>query len=149
MASWTPAARSFLERNRLGHLATATAGGDPHVVPVCFAIDEHGLYFVADEKPKRRPARVLKRLANLAENPRAAVVVDEYDEDWTRLAFVLVRGPAVVVADAAAHAAGLALLRARYPQYRTMALDDPARHPLVRVEPLRVTMWVAAGRSPG
>jgi PPOX class probable F420-dependent enzyme len=115
------------------------------VVPVCFACDEASIYFVADEKPKRRPARELLRLRNLRVNPRAALVVDDYDEDWTRLAFLLVRGPARIVDDAAAHATALRLLRTRYPQYRAMALDDPAGHPVVRIEPERVVLWRAAG----
>jgi PPOX class probable F420-dependent enzyme len=143
MGSWTAEARRFLEAHRVGHLATAGADGAPHVVPVCYALDDGALYFVADEKPKRRPARALQRLANLRENPRAALVVDEYDDDWTRLAWLLVRGPARAVEDPAAHAAALVLLRARYPQYRAMALDDPARHPIVRIEPARVVLWRA------
>jgi PPOX class probable F420-dependent enzyme len=143
MASWTPEAHSFLEAHRVGHLATAGADGAPHVVPVCYALDDAAVYFVADLKPKRRPARALLRLKNLRENPRAALVVDDYDEDWERLAYVLVRGPAAVVEAPAPHAAALALLRARYPQYRAMALDDPVRHPLVRIEAARVILWRA------
>jgi PPOX class probable F420-dependent enzyme len=143
MASWNPEARAFLEAHRVGHLATASADGDPHVVPVCYAVDDGALYFVADEKPKRGPARALKRLRNLRENARAALVVDEWSEDWTRLAWVLVRGPACVVApDAHAHA--VALLRGRYPQYGRMTLDDPARNPVVAITPERVTVWRAA-----
>ena len=141
MASWTPEARRFLESHRVGHLATAGADGAPHVVPVCYALDDEALYFVADEKPKRRPARELLRLRNLRANPRAAVVVDDWDEDWTRLAWVLVRGSARVVSDTAAHATAVGLLRARYPQYRAMVLDDPARNPVVRIDPTRVVLW--------
>src|SRR5262245_11526722 len=141
MASWTLEARRFLEAHRIGHLATAGPDGAPHVIPVCYALDDEALYFVADEKPKRRPARALKRLENLRTNPRAAIVVDDYDEDWSRLAWVLVRGPATIVADAGAHAAALARLRARYPQYRRMALDDPDAHPIVRIDPLQVRSW--------
>jgi PPOX class probable F420-dependent enzyme len=144
MASWTAEARRFLESHRIGHLATAGADGAPHVVPVCYALDADALYFVADQKPKRTPARALLRLKNLRVNPRAAVVVDDWDEDWTRLAFVLVRGPAAELSDLAAHAAALRLLRARYPQYRAMALDDPAVHPIVRIEPASVLVWRAS-----
>src|SRR5881628_701246 len=122
MASWTAEARRFLEAHRVGHLATAGADGIPHVVPVCFACDDGGIYFIADQKPKRRPARELLRLQNLRVNPRAALVVDDWDEDWTRLAWLLVRGPARFVDDPGAHAAALGLLRARYPQYDAMAL---------------------------
>jgi PPOX class probable F420-dependent enzyme len=143
MASWSAEARRFLEAHRVGHLATAGADGAPHVVPVCYALDDGALYFVADEKPKRRPPRELVRLRNLRENPRAAVVVDDWDEDWTRLAWVLVRGPAGLVTAPEGHAAAVALLRARYPQYRPMRLDDPAANPVVRIEPERVVLWRA------
>jgi PPOX class probable F420-dependent enzyme len=145
MPVWSPEARAFLERHRVGHLATAGADGAPHVMPVCYALDATALYFVADEKPKRRPARELRRLVNLRENPRAALVVDDYDDDWTRLAWLLVRGPARIVSDPALHARALALLRTRYPQYVAMSLDDGARNPVVRIEPERVTMWRAGG----
>ncbi|TMB01808.1 MAG: TIGR03668 family PPOX class F420-dependent oxidoreductase [Deltaproteobacteria bacterium] len=145
MASWTAEARRFLEAHRVGHLATAGADGAPHVIPVCYALDDEAVYFVADEKRKRRPARELLRLRNLRANPRAALVVDDYDEDWTRLAYILVRGPARVVEEAAAHAGALRLLRARYPQYGRMALDDPAAHPVVRIQPTRIVVWRAAG----
>src|SRR5713101_2920020 len=141
MASWTAEARRFLEAHRVGHLATAGADGAPHVVPVCYALDDEAVYFVADEKPKRRPPRELERLKNLRENARAALVVDDYDEDWSRLAWVLVRGLASFVTDPAAHAAALRLLRERYAQYEAMALDDSSRHPLVRIEPTRVIAW--------
>jgi PPOX class probable F420-dependent enzyme len=144
MATWSPEARRVLEAHRVGHLATAGADGAPHVIPVCYALDPGALYFVADEKPKRGPARALRRLRNLRENPRAALVVDDWDEDWTRLAWVLVRGPAVFVEAPEAHAAALGLLRARYPQYCAMALEDPLLHPVVRIEPERVVLWRAA-----
>jgi PPOX class probable F420-dependent enzyme len=143
MASWTPEARRFLEAHRVGHVATAGADGAPHVVPVCYALDDAAVYFVADEKPKRGPAREILRIRNVRDNPRAALVVDDWDEDWTRLAWVLVRGPAAIVTDPAAHAAALGLLRLRYPQYRAMRLDDPARNPVVRIEPARVVAWRA------
>jgi PPOX class probable F420-dependent enzyme len=143
MASWTPQARRFLEAHRVGHLATAGADGAPHVVPVCYALDDDAIYLVADEKPKRGPARELLRLRNVRANPRAALVVDDWDEDWSRLAWVLVRGPAAIVSDPGVHAAALGLLRLRYPQYRAMRLDDPERNPVVRIEPARVVAWRA------
>ena len=144
MASWTAEAQRFLEAHRVGHLATAGADAAPHVIPVCYALDDAALYFVADAKAMRGPARDLLRLRNLRANPRAAVVVDDWDEDWTRLAFVMVRGPAREITDAAAHAAALGLLRTRYPQYRAMPLDDPVAHPVVRIDPERVVVWRAA-----
>lgn len=145
MATWTDETRRFLEARRVGHLATAGADGAPHVVPVCYALDDAAVYFVADLKPKRRPARVLARLENLRANPRAALVVDDYDDAWVHLAWVMVRGPAAVLTNASAHDAALALLRRRYPQYRTPALDDRDAHPIVRIFAARVTSWRVDG----
>lgn len=130
----------FLLSHRAGHLATAGADGAPHVIPVCYALDAAGrIYFVADQKPKRGPAREILRLRNLRENPRAALVVDDYDEDWRKLAWVMVRGPAGVVLPEK-HAAALALLRERYPQYRAMELTVD-RNPIVCIQPEKVTGW--------
>jgi PPOX class probable F420-dependent enzyme len=145
MATWAEDTRRFLDAHRVGHVATTGRDGAPHVMPVCYALDDEALYFIADAKPKRRPARELARLENVRASGRAALVVDDYDEDWTRLEWVLVRGSASIVEDPVAHAAALALLRTRYPQYRTMPLDDPAAHPIVRIVPLQVRRWRAAG----
>ncbi len=145
MATWDEDTRRFLEAHRVGHVATTGSDGAPHVMPVCYAVDDEALYFAADAKPKRRPAREMTRLRNIRATGRAALVVDDYDEDWTRLAWVLVRGTATIVEEPAAHAAALALLRARYPPYRAMPLDDPAAHPIVRIVPLQVRRWRAVG----
>src|SRR5262249_29671755 len=134
----------FLDAHRIGHLATVGPDGAPHVIPVCYALDDEALYFVADAKPKRRPARELVRLRNIRATGRAALVVDDYDEDWTRLAWVLVRGTAAIVDDPRVHADALARLRARYPQYRAMPLDDRGAHPVVRVVPTSVRSWRAS-----
>ncbi len=140
----TPWERSFLLDHRVGHLATAGADGSPHVLPVCYALGaDDAVYFVCDEKPKRSSPRGLLRLRNLAANPRAAFVVDDYADDWTRLAWVMVRGSAGVVG-LAEHVVALSLLRARYPQYGPMDLSY-ADHPLVRIAPDRVTSWRCSG----
>jgi PPOX class probable F420-dependent enzyme len=147
MASWTADIRRFLEAHRVGHLATVGPGAMPHVLPVCYALDAQAVYFVADLKPKRRPARTLQRLANLRLHPQAALVVDDYSDDWTRLAWVLVRGPAGPVTDPGVHADALARLRGRYPQYGAMPLDDVDAHPIVRLVPATVRSWRASGAA--
>ena len=138
-----PEARDVLDRHRVAHLATADRGGVPHVVPLCYARDGDMLYFVIDAKPKRRTGTALKRMRNLLENPAVALVVDDYDEDWTRLAYVLVHGRAAVVTDAAEARRALGALRAKYPQYRAMDLDGP-EHPVVRVSVEHVHLWRAS-----
>jgi PPOX class probable F420-dependent enzyme len=127
----------FLASRRVGHLATADARGAPHVVPVCFVVSEGVLFITIDQKPKGDP-RGLKRLRNIIENPATAFIADRYDEDWTRLGWVMLRGPAEILADGAEHDRAQALLRQRYPQYRGMTLADL---PVIAIRIAHVTSW--------
>jgi len=126
----------FIERQRVAHLATADASGRPHVVPVCFAQLDGRFYIAIDEKPKR--SLRLKRLRNLEENPHVALVFDRYDDDWSRLGWVLVQGAAAILSDGPEHERALAALRDRYAQYRSMALEG---RPLITVAAERVSSW--------
>jgi len=135
-------ARAFIRAHRVGHLATADARATPHVIPVCYALLGDRLYFVADDKPKRGGPSALKRLANIAENPRGALVIDDYDEDWTRLAYLLLHLDASVVDSEAEYARAVAALRDRYPRYRSMPLTL-STHPMVRMIPRRWHLWRA------
>jgi PPOX class probable F420-dependent enzyme len=132
-------ARRFLDGCRVGHLATADAGAAPHVVPVCFACTDTTLYVTIDAKPKGNAAG-LRRLRNIMANPRAAFVADRYDEDWTRLGWVMLRGAAEILDAGAEHDRAQALLRMRYPQYRGMALEAL---PVIALRVTRVTTWGA------
>lgn len=127
----------FLASRRVGHLATADARATPHLVPVCFVVSEGALYITIDQKPKGDP-RALRRLKNISENPVAAFVADRYEEDWTRLGWIMLRGPAEILADGAEHDRAQALLQSRYRQYRGMELDDL---PVIALRIERVTSW--------
>ena len=129
--------RRFVETSRVGHLATADASGAPYLVPVCFALGEEALYITIDEKPKRQD-RPMKRLRNIRENPRAAFIVDRYDEDWTRLGWVMLRGPAEILESDDEHAAAQATLRSKYPQYLAMNL---AGLPVIALRIAHVASW--------
>lgn len=129
--------RRFLDRSRHAHLATVDAAGAPHLVPVCYAIEKTSLYITVDEKPKRTDIP-LKRLRNIMQNPQVAVTVDQWDEDWTRLAWVMLRGRADILAAGAEHDAAQILLRSRYPQYRTMAIETL---PVIAMRIERVLAW--------
>lgn len=133
--------REFLRLGRVAHLATADAAGVPHNVPLCFWYDEAAhFYFVVDEKPKRATGTGLKRMRNLAENPRAALIVDHYEEAWSGLAYVLIHGNTHIVEDPNEYMLALRNLRDKYPQYRAMALGFE-RNPMVRIDALRVHVW--------
>jgi PPOX class probable F420-dependent enzyme len=95
------------------------------------------LYVTIDEKPKRQDVP-LKRLRNIEVNPAVAVTVDRWDEDWTRLAWVMLRGDAEILHDGAEHDRAQVLLRERYPQYRSM---DLAPLPVIALRIARVTSW--------
>ena len=127
----------FLASCRVGHLATADARAAPHLVPVCFVVSEGVLYITIDQKPKG-DVRALKRLRNIIENPVAAFVADRWDEDWTRLGWVMLRGVAEILAAGAEHDRAQALLRARYHQYQGMELDGL---PVIAIRIERVTSW--------
>ena len=131
--------RRFLERSRVAHLATADRSGAPHLVPVCFSLDGPSLYITVDEKPKRTDLP-LKRIRNIQENPVVAVTVDRWDEDWTRLGWVMLRGPAEILTDGQEHDRAQDYLRQRYPQYAAM---DLLVLPVIAVRIQRVLSWGA------
>jgi PPOX class probable F420-dependent enzyme len=137
MTGLSDAARAFCERSRVARLATADASGVPHLVPVCYAIVGCSLYITIDEKPKRVDIP-LKRLRNIAENPEVAVTVDRWDEDWRRLAWVMLRGRAEILLAGEEHDRAQARLRERYPQYRAM---DLAPLPVIALRITRASSW--------
>ena len=136
----SPHASRLIRSSRVAHLATADANSRPHVIPVCFVFDGKSIYSPIDEKPKRATPSKLKRLRNIEENPQVAVVIDRYDDDWSKLAYVLVFGQARVLVSGAKHRKAVTLLRRKYPQYRTMRID---RLPMILIRPTRVTSWGA------
>lgn len=133
----TDAQRRFLDASRVAHLATADRSGVPHLVPVCFCLRGDSLYVTVDEKPKRADVP-LKRLRNIGENPAVAVTADRWDEDWTRLGWIMLRGRALILAGGGEHDQAQDLLRLRYPQYRAM---DLAPLPVIAVRVARVSSW--------
>ena len=140
---------AFVKVHRVARLATADLDGHPHIVPVCFAYDGTYFYIPLDEKPKRVDESKLRRVRNILARHEASLLFDQYDDDWSRLGFVLVHGQAgLIQAEDALHAQALVLLRERYVQYRSMALEE---HAVIVVTPDSVTSWGSAlsvrGRS--
>jgi PPOX class probable F420-dependent enzyme len=118
-------------------LATVSAEGTPHSVPICFALDGNVVFFAVDQKPKRSTA--LKRLRNIDANPSVSVLVHHYEHDWRRLWWIRIDGSARVLeaGDEAEHA--VALLVDRYMQYR----ERPPIGPVVAIAIDRMTAWSA------
>jgi len=122
----------------VARLGTADARGRPHVVVVTFAISGDTIYTAVDQKPKS--GTNLKRLRNIAENPRVTVLADHYSDDWDALWWVRADGRAEILADQPRMAAPLTLLENRYRQYR----QAPPTGPVIAVTVERWSGWAAS-----
>jgi PPOX class probable F420-dependent enzyme len=124
--------RSRVIAARVGRLATVSAAGRPHLVPCCFALTGDTIYSAIDHKPKS--TRRLQRLENLRGNPQAALLVDHYADDWSTLWWVRADGSGRVLDGGPDATDAIALLVAKYPQYR----DSPPAGPVIAID---VTTW--------
>lgn len=131
----TDESRARFAAQRVARLATAGQDGQPHVVPITFAVDGDRICTAVDHKPKTTPN--LRRLRNIAENPSVALLADLYEEEWTGLWWVRVDGHASIVTDATAMRPHLDLLAERYEQYRQAR---PAG-PVIVIDAERWTGW--------
>ena len=134
-------ARRLFSSAPVARLATV-AGTSPHVVPFTFVVDDDVIYTAVDAKPKSTTN--LKRLRNIRDNPRVAVLADHYEDDWSALWWVRADGLASVVEDAEAMARPIRLLAGRYPQY----VASPPGGPVIVIRVHRWTGWSATGLSP-
>ena len=136
--------RTFLESARRAVLATIAPDGHPRLVPICFIVagEPPILYTPIDDKPKRNDDPLsLARVRDIRDDPRATILVDRWDEDWTRLAWLRIEGRASLLEPGAGteeHSVTVAALRAKYPQYASHRLDE---HPLIRIRLERVIEW--------
>ena len=135
-------ARELLVAERVARLAYVDDHDRPRVLPVTFAVEGGAVWSAIDEKPKRTPEPA--RLRHLRRRPEAALLVDVYDDDWSRLAWVQLLG-AVQIVDVRSHArdavAALAALAGKYPQYAERTPPGP----LLRLTVERALQWRAAG----
>ena len=139
--------QQFIREHRVARLATSDAGGQPAVIPICYAFDGECLYVALDEKPKSVPDHELKRVRNIRANPRVAVVVDHYSEDWSELVYVLISGTAEIISPSEndnEHRRAVEMLREKYPQYRSMKLGE---RPIIKITPTRIKRWGPADKG--
>ena len=123
----------------VAHLATADERGRPHLVPFVFVLRGETIYSAVDAKPKRTTA--LRRLANVAANPRVAVLADDYDEDWRALWWVRADGRGRVLAAGEPEARdAVARLTERYAQYR----EQPPAGAVLAIDVERWSGWSAS-----
>ena len=139
MTDLDPFAIALVDSARVAHLATADQYSRPHVVPIVFVWADGRLYFPLDRKPKREDDwHMLRRVRNIETNGRVSIVVDHYDEDWTKLAWVLLEGVATILETGAERDDAAKRLTQKYAQYKDTALDG---RPVVRVMIERTVQW--------
>jgi PPOX class probable F420-dependent enzyme len=144
-----PAALAFLAAASTATLATIAPSGPPRLVPICFVVassssnDTIRMYSPIDDKPKATgDPRRLARVRDILARPRAALLVDRWSEDWSRLFWIRIEAAVSVVEpggrDGREHAAAVGALRAKYPQYEAHGLEA---RPLLRFTVERVVTW--------
>jgi PPOX class probable F420-dependent enzyme len=144
----TEVERRFIQQARTATLGTIAEDGRPRLVPICFVLLEQDLYTPIDEKPKASDLRAVARVRDIERRADVTVLVDRWDEDWDRLAWLRCDGRAGLTDDPHMRTAAIAALRAKYPQYETHDLE---RRPLIRIAIERVRSWgdlSDRGRSP-
>jgi PPOX class probable F420-dependent enzyme len=146
MLDWSSNVQIFVQTHRVARLATVDATGRPLALPICYVLDGETLYSPIDAKPKRVPVQRLQRLQNIRANPHVALVIDDYNEDWTQLSYVLLHGTAAVLSEGPEFERAIAALRAKYPQYRDMPIQD---NPMIAVHLTRAVSWGAVNRQEG
>jgi PPOX class probable F420-dependent enzyme len=131
--------RDQAEAAPVARLATVDEDGRPHLVPCCFAFDGDVAYSVVDHKPKRSPA--LRRIDNIRANPAVCLLVDHYEDDWSHLWWVRFDGRARVLDSGPEHTSALALLCAKYEQYRA----TPPSGTVIAIDVTDVRSWAPPG----
>ena len=129
--------RGLVSSAPVGRLATVRRDGRPHIVPICFVIIHDVVYSAVDDKPKRH--RQLQRVDNITATGTASLLIDEYDDDWSRLWWVRLDGRARLVDDTAEAERAISSLCDKYPQYR----DQPPSGPVLALDVERWVGWSA------
>jgi coenzyme F420-0:L-glutamate ligase / coenzyme F420-1:gamma-L-glutamate ligase len=142
MLDWSSHVQAFVRAHRVARLATVDGAGRPLVLPICYIVAGETVYSPIDAKPKRVPVQRLKRLQNIRDNPHVALVIDDYSEDWTQLAYVILHGTAAILTGGSPFEQAVTALREKYPQYRHMPIQE---NPMIAVHLTRAVSWGAVG----
>ena len=135
-----PAVEEILERARVARLATIDSEFKPHLVPVVFVFDGNNFFIPIDEKRKTAKPEKLKRIRNIEDNPDVALLIDEYSEDWTKLAFVMIQGKASVASKGEGNLRvrhAYKKLMTKYIQYQKVGVGEM----YIIITPKKVASW--------
>jgi PPOX class probable F420-dependent enzyme len=136
----TSAVEEFIERARIARLATIDSEFKPHLVPVVFVFDGNYFFIPVDEKRKTAKPEKLKRIRNIQDNPNVALLFDEYSEDWTKLAFVMIQGEASIASKGEGNIQvrqAYKKLMTKYVQYQKVGVGEMC----IKITPKKVASW--------
>jgi PPOX class probable F420-dependent enzyme len=144
--------QTIINRARVGRFSTVDYENMPHTVPVVFAFDGHHYYIPLDKKRKKTETiKKLKRVRNIQHNPNVALLIDEYDEDWSKLVFVMIQGKAYLIGnkkeegnennDYNDNNSSLKeihkLFYQKYPQYKQVGMGQYC----IKIQPQKTIFW--------
>jgi PPOX class probable F420-dependent enzyme len=135
-----PAVEDFIKRARVARLATIDSEFKSYLVPVVFVFDGNHFFIPVDEKRKTAKPEKLKRIRNIQDNPNVALLIDEYSEDWTKLAFVMIQGKASIASTGEGNTQvreAYKKLMTKYVQYQKVGIGEMC----IIITPNKVASW--------
>jgi PPOX class probable F420-dependent enzyme len=138
-----PYIKMIIDKARVARLATVDSECKPHLIPVVFVFDNHCYFIPIDEKTKRSRPEKLKRAKNIQQNPNVTLLIDEYNEDWTKLYFIMIQGKASIVGKELEQNEMLLLEKAhkllsdKYVQYQKIGIGEY----VIMIIPQKVITW--------
>ncbi len=131
--------KTLIKRAKVARLATVDQKSHPYVVPVVFVFHQNSFFIPLDEKVKTVNARKLKRVKNIEKNPNVTLLIDEYQNDWKKLFFLMIHGKATVIDGKNTKLMDKIhkLLISKYPQYKKIGIGNSC----IKINPTKVTFW--------
>ena len=136
--------KSLITDSSIAYLSTVSHKGHPHIVPICFVLLDQNFYSLLDNKPKNVQLLKLKRVQNIISNPKVALIVNHYEDDWDKLWHVLIKGNGSIVSNELERRAAIKSLKQKYGQYLHMDVD---LNPVIKIKPTNIVSWGATTRK--
>lgn len=136
--------KSLITDSSIAYLSTVSHKGHPHIVPICFVLLDQNFYSLLDNKPKDVQVLKLRRVQNIISNPKVALIVNHYEDDWDKLWHVLIKGNGSIVANELERRAAIKSLKQKYEQYLHMDVD---LNPVIKIRPTNIVSWEATTRK--
>ena len=136
--------KTIIDKARVARLATVDSECKPHLIPVVFVFDNYSYFIPIDEKTKRSRPEKLKRAKNIQQNSNVTLLIDDYNENWRKLYFIMIQGKASIIGGKKLEQNELLLLEKahkllsdKYLQYQKIGIGEY----VIRIIPQKVITW--------